>query len=309
MAKLWTRAIRFFTEPIAPATAFSISRGEVCGVRFSRKEKRVKAHVIRPLPPGALEPAFDRPNIVEPETIDGALKDAVRRLGAPDGFVSLLIPEMCVKTVLLPFDDLPASPAEREAVVRWRLAKTLPLKMSDLRLSFDLVGTNGGGRAFCVLALENVLRDYEQAFAKAGLRVRDIGIPTPHLIGLVPRAEASNILVVSVEDDHATLLAVSAGNVVLFRVKSFSVESGPGERGPWSAAANEVANTLHFLEDREKTRIETVWVRSAGGSGAEAVAGLEARLGSPVRTISFAWPAVAGPREQALLAPLIGQVS
>ena len=309
MIKLPERWTRFFTEPLLPPTAFSISRGQVCGVRRAGKEKRVGAHVIRPLPAGALVPAFDRPNVADGAAVDAAIKDAARRLGAPAGAVSLLIPETCVKTAILTFEALPSSPTEREAVLRWRLAKTLPLKISDLRLSFDVVPSNGGARAFCVLALERIVADYEQAFAKAGLRVRQIGLPTPHLLGLIPRTGPADILVAGIEDDHLTLFAVCSGAPFLFRVKTLVLGAAANAGSFWVQVAAEVATTIHFLEDREKKRLETVWIRSAVGATPEDLAAIEARAGCPVRTLAFSAPAVAGPKEQAILAPLVGQVS
>lgn len=307
MAGIRERWNRFFTEPIAPPTAFQISRGFLCGVRHSRKERRIAAHVIRPLPPGALNPGFDRPNVVDAPALEAAVRDAVRRLGAAEMMVSLLIPETAVKTVLLAFDALPSADEERESVVRWKLAKTLPLKFSDLRLSFDVSKTNGGKRAFCVLALESVVREYEEAFAKTGLRVRAVGLPTPHLLGLLPESGPTEVLIANVEEDHLSLFAAGDGGPVLFRVKGFTPASAAGGEG-WPLVAAEVVNTIHFLEDRENFRVKAIWVRDARGAPS-AVEALAARAGCPVRPVGFASPAVAGPREQALLAPLIGQVS
>jgi hypothetical protein len=300
----WTR---FFSEPAAPEAAFSVGRSHLCGIRVSRKERRASAHVIRPLPPRTVVPGFDRPNISNPAALEAALADAQRRLESGPASASLLIPETAVKTALLAFDALPDAAEEREAVLRWRLAKTLPMKTSDLRLAFDVVKSNGGARAFCVLALESVIREYEDAFAKTGLRVRAVELPTPHLLGLVPPSAPAEILIVNVEDDTLSLLAVDGGGPALFRVKS--IAPGGPEVGPWPFIGTEVANTVHFLEDREKVRVQSVWIRDAGEGPPAALDVLEKRAGCPVRRLAFDVPAVAGPREQALLAPLIGQVS
>jgi len=308
MTGLRERWNRFFTEPIAPLTAFQISRGFLCGVRYSRKERRIAAHVLRPLPPGTLDPGFDRPNVVNAPALEAALRDVGRRLGAAEMMVSLLIPETAVKTVLLTFETLPTVPEEREAVLRWKLAKTLPLKFSDLRLSFDVMKSGGGEKAFCVLAPESVVREYEQAFGRAGLRVRQVAIPTPHLLGLVPASGPADILIVNIEEDHLSLFAAGEGGPILFRVKAFAPAAAAGG-GPWPLVATEVANTTHFLEDRENFRIKAIWVRDAEGNAPPALDILEKRAGCPVRTFAFSEPAVAGPKEQALLAPLVGQMS
>jgi len=295
--------IRWLTAPAVPSAAFHLGPGYLGGLRRSRRTGSVKGSVLRPVPPGVVEAAFDRPNIVKPDAFLALLKDAVRRLGAPEGPVGLLLPETCVKTALLTFDSLPTVPEECEKVVRWKLQKTLPLPPAETRLSFAVHRAEGRAKAFCVLAAEAVVREYEQAFARAGLSVRLIGIPTPALLGCLPRNGASSFLVVNVERDHFAALAVSDGEPVLFRVKPFSAEA------LWAEAADETAATVRFIEDREKKSVETIWLRPAAGGGETGVPFVQGKVGCPVKILPGDAPAGVPPAEKISLAALLGQLT
>ncbi|MBN1939371.1 MAG: hypothetical protein JW843_07285 [Candidatus Aminicenantes bacterium] len=299
---LGSALMRYLTAPPVPSTAFHLGPGYLGGLRRSRKTGSVKGSVLRPVSAGILEFSFDRPNIVRPEAFLSIVKDSVRRLGGTEGPAALLLPETCVKTALLSFESLPAGPEEREKVVRWKLQKTLPLAGAETRLSFAVHQAEDGAKAFCVVAREAVVQEYEQVLAKAGLSVRLIGIPTPALLGCLPRNGASSFLVVNVERDHFAALAVIGGEPFLFRVKPLSPDT------LWAEAADETAATIRFLEEREKTRIETVWLRPAGG-GESGVSLIQEKAGRRVRTLPGDAPSGLPPDEKISLAALLGYLS
>jgi len=73
--------------------------------------------------------------------------------------------------------------------------------------------------------------------------------------------------------------------------------------------ANEIDNTIRFLEDREKKKIGSIWVRSAvDGAAEDDLGALKDRL-SPMPVAEFASPWPLEFRERHILSPLIGQVS
>jgi hypothetical protein len=304
MSPLIDAWVRFFTAPSVPAAAFHVARGYLGGLRRPGKTGSAKSSVFRTLTAGMIDPSFEKRNIARPELFRSVLKDAASRLGSPDGPIALLLPETCVKTALLTFDDLPAAPAECERIVRWRLAKNLPLRPAETRLSFDVRRSKGRAVAFCVLALEAVVQEYERAFDQAGLKVRMIGLPTVQLLGCLPRNGESNFLVVNVEEDHIAALAVLEGETALFRVKPLTAGD------VWAEAADEVATTLRFLEDREKKRIDAVWVRpAAAGAAEDGLALLQKRTACPVRMIADEAMTGIPPAEKIFLASLWGQMS
>ncbi|MHB8054397.1 MAG: hypothetical protein ACYDH3_04025 [Candidatus Aminicenantales bacterium] len=296
--------IRRLTAPAAPTAAFHLAPGYLGGLRCAPKTRSVKSSVFRTLPAGLVLPSFDKPNLAQPEELTALLKESVRRLGTPEGPVALLLPETCVKTAMLAFETMPTAPAEQEKIIRWRLAKSLPLSTNDLKLSYAVHRINGRSRAFCVLAAESVVQEYEQAFARAGLNVRMISLPTVALLGCLPKNGSLNYLIINVENEYFAVLAVLEGEPALFRVKPLT----PG--ASWAEAAEETAVTVRYLEDREKKRVDTVWLRPAAAGDVKAGAALiQKGAACAVKILPGDAPAEVAPADKIHLAPLLGELS
>ena len=98
-----------------------------------------------------------------------------------------------------------------------------------------------------------------------------------------------------IEEDSIGLLALAGAEIVLYRFKPFSGEAGGhvSVETRLEQAATEIENTLHFLEDHEGRRDETVHVRCLIGPAAgEALEFLRRRLSAPV--VPVACPVNAG---------------
>jgi len=310
MAALIRRLANFFQEPVYPPNAFQVARTYLSGVHYSKKEKKISAHVVRPLPAGILEPAFDRPNITDPAGFEKALREAAFALGPAGGSVSLLLPETCLRVFILTFEALPSSPAERLEMLRWRLNKLVPFKPGDMRLSYDIIKSNGHAKVLLALARADVVREYENLFGRLGLKIRTIGIPVLNLLNLIRLEPPGHAMIANIEEDALGLLIVLDGEVSLFRFKPFLQDAlhpmSAGEK--LEQVANEIDNTVRFVEDREKKKVDSVWIRSAvEGAEDAAMAALKASLASmTVAEFSSPWPLAF--RERQVLSPLVGQV-
>jgi hypothetical protein len=308
MVRAIDRIRAYFTEPIFPSSACQLGRIYASGISFSRKEKRILSHFILPLEPGVLEPSFEKKNIMNPGALEASLRTGVRRLRGLDG-VSLLVPETCLKVFLLTFNDLPSSPKEREEVLRWRLNKLVPLKAQDMRLAYDVFNSGGQIKVLLALARVDVIREYEALFGRLGLKVPTVTIPVLNLVKLVKLDRSRNAVIVNIEDDYVSLLAILDGEVSLYRMKPFRQEM-PGlveTAHKMEQVVTEVENTVHFIEDREKKKIYSAWVRSAlRPAASEERTLLRERL--PLLEIcEFSGPAGLNPLDRQILSPLIGQ--
>jgi hypothetical protein len=158
------------------------------------------------------------------------------------------------------------------------------------------------------IARTDVVREYEEAFGRAGLTVRDIGVPALNLLGLIRLDPSGHALVLNIEEDYISLTAVLDGQVALYRFKPVLQDPrGPQEpRLKIEQAAAEVETTIRFVEDREKRAIGAVWVRAAFPDSSGAAAGLQGQLPNlSVREIEI--PPSVRPPDRAFLAPLVGQ--
>ncbi|MCX6564721.1 MAG: hypothetical protein NTU60_14140 [Candidatus Aminicenantes bacterium] len=310
MAALFDRLANFFHEPIYPPDAYQLARTYLSGVHYSKKEKKITSHIVRPLPAGVLDPSFDKTNITDPAGLEKAVREAAFKLGPVGGAVSLLLPEACLRVFILTFEGLPSSMAEREEILRWRLNKLVPFKPGDMRLSYDVLRSNGQAKVLLALARTDVVREYESLFGRLGLKIRTVGVPVLNLLSLVRLEPPGHAIIVNIEEDALGLLAVLDGEVSLYRFKPFlqDAQSPMSSDRKMDQVANEIDNTVRFLEDREKKGISSVWVRSAvEGTEDETLAALKERL-SPLAFAEFSSPWPLTFRDRQVLSPLIGQV-
>jgi hypothetical protein len=302
------RLSAFFTEPLHPPAAFLLTRTRIGGLVRSGKDGGISGQAVLPFAPGVLEPSFDKRNISNPAAFEKTVRAAGARVGRSGGPVGIMLPESCLKAFVLPFESLPSAPRERDEVLRWRLAKLVPLPPEDMRTSYAVFKSPGPPRVLISIARTDVVREYEEAFGRAGLAVRDIGVPALNLLGLVRLDPPGHALVLNLEEDYVSLTAVLDGQVALYRFKPVLQDpNGPQDPGlKIEQAAAEVETTIRFVEDREKRTIGAVWVRAAFPDSSGAAAALREQLPNlSVRDIEV--PPSVRPPDRAFLAPLVGQ--
>jgi hypothetical protein len=106
------------------------------------------------------------------------------------------------------------------------------------------------------------------------------------------------------------LLAIINSKIVLYRVKPFLPE-GRWQISPedkLETVLKEMENTLHFIEDREKKKINALWIRQ-GQTDAQAdwMAVFKEKLPLSVQSVESLVPFGMPSREKQLLSPLVGQ--
>jgi hypothetical protein len=306
------RRIRdYFTAPVCPPTIIQVTSSYMSGIHVDVKDGRAKRHAVLELPPGLLEPHFDRKNIADAAALSGVLKEGIRELQASGKKVACLVPEACLKIFVLSFDSLPASEKEREKIIRWRAKKQMAILPEDTRLSYETVASSSSIKVLAALARTPVIREYEDLFAGLGLEVGIASAPTISLLNLVDWENEKDLLVANIEQDSLGLIAVTQSEPALYRLKTFPVEREGELRFSQKieAAVKEIENTAHFIEDREKREVRSLWFRSGlRESQADILAGLRASFPFEVRQVQAPPSSGLGPEASAFLAPLAGQV-
>ncbi len=310
--KTLRRAERFFLEPFVPRTGFAVARGRLDGLVMAAKERKTAAYASLELPPGTIDPSFDRPNIAGIRAFEDKLRDAARRLGLAGAEILLLLPESCYKAYVLAFEEFPSSSREREEILEHRLTKLLPLRPVDTRLSYDVFLSAGKTKVFLALARAGIVDEYERLFARLDLRVRTVSLPSLGLLPCVREAEDRTVLIVNLEEDSIGLLAATGRDIALYRFKPFLQEASAPASGAarLAQAVTEIQNTLHFLEDHEGRSADVLYLRGLlPGSGGDGLAAFRERLSIPVKPIEAPFPISAGGTERAALAALMGHLS
>lgn len=305
---LGARIRSFLTGRPVPDAVFQISASALSGIRRPGRDGAIKRGFVLPFEVSPIAPSFDQPNVRDAEAVSEALAQGKQALRLGSGSVAILLPEAAVRVIVLPAEDFPRLEAEQEAFIRWRIGRQIPVLPEDVRLSYVFQPGGEPRRILVALARATVVREYEALFERAGLRPALVSVPSLALANLAARS-ARNGLLLNVEGDTVTLLASVGPAWVLHRQKNI----GPGGRGPdeerIETIVRETENTLRFLEDKEKARVETLWLRSAAASEtSEILSRLKRRTGLEVAILEGAGPAVWGPSHRALLAPLFGEM-
>ncbi|MFZ2053201.1 MAG: hypothetical protein WAU81_03290 [Candidatus Aminicenantales bacterium] len=254
----------YFTAPLCPSAIIQLSSTYVSGLHVDVKERQVKRHFVLDLPGKLIEPHFDRPNLADAAALAGILKDGLNELHVSGKKVACLVPEACLKIFVLAFDSLPASEREREKLIRWRAKKQMPVLPEDVRLSYEARPSSSSIKVLAALARTPVIKEYEDLFAGLGLEVGILTVPTLSLLNLLDWEKESDLLTVNIEDDSLGLAAVTRAEPALYRLKMFAVERGNIQdfTRKVETIVKEIENTAHFIEDREKREIRSLWFRS-----------------------------------------------
>ncbi|MGB7296480.1 MAG: hypothetical protein WBC70_12905 [Candidatus Aminicenantales bacterium] len=301
----------YFTTPLCPSAVIQLSSTYISAIQVDVKEKQVKRHFVLDLPAGLIGPHFDRPNISDMAALTGILKKGLKEFQLSGKKVACLVPEACLKIFILAFDSLPASESEREKIILWRAKKQMPVLPEDVRLSYELRTSSASLKVMAALARTLVVKEYENLLAGLGLEVGVLTVPTLSLLNLLNWEKESDLLAVNIEDDSLALAAVTRAEPALYRMKMFALEQGDIRDSSFrvETIVKEIENTAHFIEDREKRQVRSLWFRS----------GLKKSRGNILEALRTALPfdvqPVQVPRSFGLaqevsdfLAPLVGQI-
>ncbi len=301
----------YFLTPLCPPTIIQVSSTYISGIHVDVKDGRARRQAVLELPTGLLEPHFDRKNMADTAALSGILKEGLRQLEASGKKVACLVPEACLKILLLAFDSLPSSEKEREKIIRWRAKKQLAVLPEDARLTYEIVASNSSLKVLAALARIPVIKEYEDLFAGLGLEVGIATSPTISLLNLLDWQDEKDLLVANIEEDSLGLVAVTQSEPALYRLKTFTVERDSRLRfsQKLDAVVKEIENTANFIEDREKRQVRSLWFRSGLKEGQEDIqSGLRTALSIDVRPVLAPSACGLDPAKSAFLAPLAGQV-
>ena len=310
MGLFFDRIKDYYTKQPFPHAAFHLNSCYISGIRVSPKDGRIMNHFILPLEKGLIQPSFQKKNIKNPALLEKRIKKELGKLHLHDHKVACLLPELSIKAFVFSFGSLPSSRPEREQIIRFRIKKQIPLLPQDARFSFDIIKSNDSMKIFVAVARALIIQEYEELFSKFNLKIRTVGVPTLGLHSLLNTEKEKDLLLINIEEDSLCLTAIIDSEIVLYRMKPILV---PGQDQTSEARrveniVKEVENTVNFVEDREKKKIQSFWVRLGLLEEEGMLSHLQERSSLPVTGIESCLTAKLGLREKKILSPLIGQI-
>lgn len=248
---------RWVPEP-PPDQLFEITESSLAGVS-PRAPSQIKQQVlierslaVSPSAPNLLKPQFYREALSQ---ISGPA--ASSRAGKTSGnglkraTTGLVIPDYAVRMAILDFEEFPAGEEERNALIRFRLRKSVPFHIDEAQVSYS-IQLNEPKRieVLAVAIARPILDEYEGLFADAGYRV---GLVTPSSIAALPLwtgPEPGLRLVAKSAGSILSVLLLEQGRVRL--VRCLDLASGEGEEtesGEFNALTL-LQQTIAYAEDQ-----------------------------------------------------------
>ncbi len=305
---LESRLKTHFTERLLADAVFQIAPGHLSGLRVSRSDGSVKGGFVLPFRGRPVAPSFDKPNVLDAAALEEAIGQGLKNLHLSAGTAALLIPEPSVRVFVMTVDSFPATGKERDTFIRWRIGKQMPLIPEDARIDYAVTPGKGARKVIVAMARQLVVWEYEALFEKAGLKPVLVASPTLALVNLVPRGDGATSLLLNIEEETLTALALSDSGWALYRQKDIGLPGGTAQ-DRLDNIVREAENTIRFLEDRDATRVEKLWLRCAALDESWGVAAsLRERTGVPLEALDYRAPEAWPDAHKVLLAPLIGQI-
>ena len=199
-------------------------------------------------------------------------------MGARSRDVIAILPDTSVRVVLLDFETLPTKPEEAEAVVRFRLKKSLPFDPEQARISYHAQTTGKGMLVVAAVVLKNVLEEYEAAFRDAGYIP---GVVMPSMLAALGAADAERpTLVLKVDARTIGIAILDQDHLLLIR----TLENVHGVAITGDQLAEEVYPSVVFFQDTYNLNIERMYVAGLPDTAAAAGA-LKSQSGAQVEEL------------------------
>ena len=236
-----------------PRLACEITAERVVAARASEGGRTLEAAATHKLPEGALTPGLTQANVTAREALVTALRDSLAAVSGRSGDLCLVIPDAATRIMLLDFDTLPDKPQEADAVVRFRLKKSLPFDVDQSSVSFDRQGTSNPVRVVAAVTPHSVLEEYESLVREAGYNP---GAVLPSMIAALGAVDGSRpTMVIKVERGTTTFAIVDQDQLLLYR----ALENG-GSAVTGEALVDDVNTSLVYFEDRYAVGVDRVLV-------------------------------------------------
>ena len=255
-----------------PRVACEISADRIIAVRAADGRTTLEAAAAAALPEGLLTPGLQQANIPDRAKLVPAVRDALAAVAGRVRDICLIIPDATTRVMLLDFETFPEKQLDADAVVRFRLKKSLPFDVEQSSVSFERQGTSIPARVVAAVTPRSVLEEYESLVNEAGYNP---GSVLPSMLAALGLADASQpTMVIKVEHGTTTFAIVDQDQILLYRALDNGGAAVTGE-----SLVDDVNTSLVYFEDRYGVGVDRVLV--TGVQSAQALQ--EAFAGSGIR--------------------------
>jgi hypothetical protein len=275
-------------RPAHPAVAVEITERSVTAARGSGEG--LSSWFTSPILAGSVRSSAVQQNILDRDALAEQLVQVRDRLAPGGAEATLALPDSVLRVTVLAVDTLPRRRGELHDLVAWRLKKTLPYRVDEASLAWEVFDADGeGGKLVLAAAVRRrVLEEYESLLADAGLSVGSVTAASLGLSEWAPAVAGRDSLLLNVGRGWFAMLVTDGQRPLFYRSKPIPEgERGAGLREAF--VASELFPTLEYYRRRLNGRGLGPLVLHAAGGGA---ANLEAALRAAVSDADDLFPAV-----------------
>jgi type IV pilus assembly protein PilM len=202
-------------------------------------------YAFAPLPPGALVPGLDEPNLRAPEAVASAIRSALSQVAPRTRAVTLVLPDTLVRVFVLDFDSMPAKASEAVSVVRFRLRKMVPFDVEPAGVSCQVLAQNESEcKVLAAIVPGPILAEYEAAVRDAGY---EPGAVVSSSLAALEAADATEgVLAANLSAHSITTVVTSGQDLLLYR--TLDLPPDPASRAGEIARA--IAVAAAYFEDK-----------------------------------------------------------
>jgi type IV pilus assembly protein PilM len=246
-------------QPRYPPLAVEVGTDRLCLVHVDRtKDKKlvVRRYGEVEVPEGALEVRFGQPNVRRPAEVAAALLRVLEKEGIEARALSIVLPDHLARTALLHLGERPGRRSEVLEVIRWKLRKSVPFKVEDAHIDYQMFpAPKDGGAHLCqaVLVLRSVLESYESLMKDLGLHAGLLDLSTFNLVNLyrpVLIEEPGDALLLNVSGSFFALMILREGVPIFYRAKSYTFANGDRSDPQRAMVVREVDSSLTYYRER-----------------------------------------------------------
>lgn len=285
----------YFLEQPGPAAVFQISPSYFAALKIEPEGVSPEDYFFEQLPAGLIEAQLLLPNLKQPEALEELIDTSVKKINLQGNGITIILPEMSSRVFIFHLENNPMTPAELVKFIEWRLEHQFSRPLSEIRYSYQTFNNGHEKKVLVVCTGQEVADEYEALFSRKKFHPGKLTIPSLSVLNLIMTTDgaANDFLLVEVDLDYLSLIAVIDGSPYLYRQKQL----WPENQTNLESVLKEAGNTIHFIEDKARKSLSLAYLRS----NPDDLAGLREEIEKSLKV-----EVVEVMTENKFLAPLIG---
>lgn len=272
--KSWHKLASIFQDP-PPELAF-----EICEAGVSMARTKDPGNIrFQELPPGALAVSPVHDNVVLAEELSAAIGALVSNGSSRKRYhAALVLPDYSARLSVLEFDSFPDKAEDQQALVRFRLKKSVPFDIESAALSYWRQADPDRKKQEVVVAVTpiEILARYEAPFRSRGIQPGFVTVSPLAALNLVSNQGIS--AVAKLNSRVLTIMVMQQDHLKLVRTLELTDDS-------IEEIAADLYPTFVYIEDRFSVRATRLVLCGFGALEQAAIAQFQEELQLPVEPV------------------------